>query len=1269
MFKIPEIIFRYFSFCLSLVAALSISIQAAKPLEGSLGKSKEHFLENKGQIHYSDGKPADNVCFVLDRGETKIFILRDGGIAYQTERKHYPKGFDAMWKPNMGFQNPYHLDSLMQLVQTETYRMDMKLLGANLKAEIIKEGKSLDYIHYYNHNVLQVHHYERLLFKEIYPGIDWIIYTTEQGFKYDFLVKPGANVGQIKMLFTGQEELKLDRQGNLLHRNRLARFIEEKPVSYQGKRDIQTNFILKDSIVEFEVSNYDKTQPLTIDPNRIWGTYYGGIGDDFAQKSVTSGNKVYVSGYSSSSSGIAHNGHQITIGGGYDAFLLVLNFQGQRLWASYYGGPNDDYGKSVAVDALGNIFLAGYTRSATGIGFGNTSAPNQISPGQYDAFLAKFDSNGNRLWGTYFGELAGDYGNHCAVDLQGNVYLTGSVQASSYPQWIALNGFQNSYGGGTDAFLAKFNSNGIKIWGTFYGGSNYDEGINLRVDGNSFLYLVGTTGSSNNIASANPQSIYSGSFDGFIVKFNLNGGRIWGRYYGGIGNDRINGVDIDALGNIYICGYTYSGGLGHLGYQNNVGGGLDGIFAKFNSSGTILWSSYLGGPQADNLTAIKITPNNNLMVTGTFSSSGLALNGSQSTLNGVYDSYIAKFNANCQVQWSSYFGGASNEGATDICLSGDSVHFVIGYTNSSDVIPLKGHQMVYSGNADAFIAKFKSCPTLNLNLGSPSSYCIGDTIILSSQGASIYAWTGPAGFSSNLSQPSILNAQLGMTGYYKIEATDAFGCQSKDSVLVVVHPLPLVTITGPASYCEGDTIQLLGQGAINYSWTLPSGSSIPTDSLTILNSLASNSGTVILFGTDSNQCSNTDSLAIIVTPYPNAQVNNIGSICPGASFTLLGGGGTHFLWSGPNGFSSSISNPTLANVSQINAGIYQVIVSQGIGCSDTAFVPVFLHTNPVITATNTGPYCSGDSIQAFSSGAQNYSWSGPNGFAASGSSIVIPQSQPIDSGEYYVIGTDSNGCSDTTSTQILVVANPIVQINSSLDEEFCQGLSTLLQATGAQNYTWNTGQANPSIWVQQSGTYNCIGIDSNGCSSLSNSVNINVVPLPYWLTPPQNLVELPGQTATLVAIAANANFYQWESLISGFFQPLQDTGQYSGTQTQVLSVANLNTHNHGQQFRCIASNNLCQDSSSVAALFLSGNQSNEKESSSSHVYPNPATTLLHLKISLASPFNYTVKDQLGRLVLKSISQNQEFSISIETWPTGWYTFTAGDINILFGKIN
>ena len=1262
MFKIPEIIFRYFSFCLSLVAALSISIQAAKPLEGSLGKSKEHFLENKGQINYSDGKPADNVCFVLDRGETKIFILRDGGIAYQTERKHYPKGFDAMWKPNMGFQNPYHLDSMMQLVQTETYRMDMKLLGANLKAEIIKAGESLDYIHYYNHNVLQVHHYERLLFKEIYPGIDWIIYTTEQGFKYDFLVKPGANVGQIKMQFTGQEELKLDRQGNLLHGNRLARFIEEKPVSYQGKRDIQTNFILKDSIVEFEVSNYDKTQPLTIDPNRIWGSYYGGENWDaiFSLKADTLG-FIYCTGITQSNLNISNLGFQQYQGGALDAFIFKIDSNGIKVWGSYFGGLKDDIALKICLDKALNLIVCGYTSSSNAI---FTNGFQQNLNGNFDGFVLKTTNSGQLLWSTYIGGNGLDQCSSISTDSFDNIYVVG---VGSNP--LPYN--QNLPGGSQDGFISKLDSNGNPIWSRFFGGAASDALRDVICDSNGDVLVAGFSSSNNNISLNGYQPTLSGNIDAALAKYSTFGNPIWSTYYGGMNDEFGYSIAVDNSNNVYLCGESNSTnipGTNVNSYQSSNTSNPAGFIVNFGGTGQPIWASFVGGNSVQlRLNSIKVYGQSVLIAGEVVSNDNL--NGWQGSFGGGIDGFIGKFSTQGLYSWSSYYGGQGDDTIYEIESFNNSFIYSAGATQSLSNITSDTSNNFLSGIADAFIAKFKSCPTLNLNLGSPSSYCIGDTIFLSSQGASIYAWTGPAGFSSNLSQPSILNAQLGMTGYYKIEATDAFGCQSKDSVLVIVHPLPLVAITGPASYCEGDTIQLLGQGAINYSWTLPSGSSIPTDSLTILNSLASNSGTVILFGTDSNQCSNTDSLAIIVTPYPNAQVNNIGSICPGASFTLLAEGGTHFLWSGPNGFSSSISNPTLANVSQINAGIYQVIVSQGIGCSDTAFVPVFLHTNPVITATNTGPYCSGDSIQAFSSGAHNYSWSGPNGFAASGSSIVIPQSQPIDSGEYYVIGTDSNGCSDTTSTQILVVANPIVQINSSLDEEFCQGLSTLLQATGAQNYTWNTGQVNPSIWVQQSGTYNCIGIDSNGCSSLSNSLLFNVVPVPSWLTPPQNLVELPGQTATLVAIAANANFYQWESLISGFFQPLQDTGQYSGTQTQVLSVANLNTHNHGQQFRCIASNNLCQDTSSVAVLFLSGNQSNEKELSSSLVYPNPATTLLHLKIPLATPFNYSVKDQLGRLVLKSISQNKDLSISIESWPTGWYTFTAGDINILFGKIN
>lgn len=1111
MFKFPEIIFRYFSFCLSLVAGLSVSIQAAKPLEGSLGKSKEHFLENKGQIHYSDGKPAENVCFVLDRGETKIFILRDGGIAYQTERKHYPKDFDAMWKPNMGFQNPYHLDSMMQLVQTETYRMDMKLLGANLKAEIIKAGESLDYIHYYNHNVLQVHHYERLLFKEIYPGIDWIIYTTEQGFKYDFLVKPGANPGLIKMLFSGQEELKLDRQGNLLHGNRLGRFIEEKPVSYQGNRKIQTDFILKDSIVEFGVSAYDKTQSLTIDPNRIWGTYYGGVGTDyFLGIDSDSSNFLYATGISNSQSNISHLGHQLTYGGGYqDAIVVKFDQYGNRIWATYFGGTNSDGGICIAVDSLGGFAISGFTNSLNGIafnGFQNNYA------GADDCFVSKFKSDGTLIWSTYFGGGLWDAPTKIVLDLNSHVILVGKTESQN---GIGYNGFQNIHGGQTDGFIVKFDSVGNRLWSSYFGNSG-NESINcITIDSENNILLGGNTTSSTGIAFNSFQNSYSGyGQDGFILKLSPIGYPLWCSYVGGNGIDEISSILTDELDHIYICGTTNSTNeIAQNGFQNNLNGGFDAFIKKYASNSFKLKGTYFGSTADERYSIINIDQEKSIFLTGaTNSQNNLSFNGFQQNFGGSYDSFILKLDSAFQLKWSSYYGGTFIDYCFDHVVFGKKL-FLVGMTDSHNQIAYNGHQNNYFGAFDGFIAAFNTCDS------------------------------------------------------------------------------PVIEVTGPTIICTNETAYLHINSGTTFHWLLPDGTSY-------------------------------------------------------------------------NGQTLALQNPTL----NLN-GNYSVLVTNIQGCEVVLNHSLQILPNPSLLISNFGPYCSGDSIQAFSSGAHNYSWSGPNGFAASGSSIVIPQSQPIDSGEYYVIGTDSNGCSDTTSTQILVVANPIVQINSSLEEEFCQGLSTLLQATGAQNYTWNTGQVNPSIWVQQSGTYNCIGIDSNGCSSLSNFLFFNVVPVPSWLTPPQNLVELPGQTATLVAIAANANFYQWESLISGFFQPLQDTGQYSGTQTQVLSVANLNTHNHGQQFRCIASNNLCQDTSPVAVLFLSGNQSNEKETSSSLVYPNPATTLLHLKIPLATPFNYSVKDQLGRLVLKSISQNKDFSISIEFWPTGWYTFSAGEINILFGKTN
>jgi hypothetical protein len=179
-----------------------------------------------------------------------------------------------------------------------------------------------------------------------------------------------------------------------------------------------------------------------------------------------------------------------------------------------------------------------------------------------------------------------------------------------------------------------------------------------------------------------------------------------------------------------------------------------------------------------------------------------------------------------------------------------------------------------------------------------------------------------------------------------------------------------------------------------------------------------------------------------------------------------------------------------------------------------------------------------------------------------------------------------------------------VQISHLLPLEFCQGEGTWLQASGANSYEWNTGDTSSVLWINQSGLFNFTGLDTNGCISNSSSLSTSVVPVPIWLTQPQNLIEQVGQTATLVAAAANAQSYQWESFISGAFQPLQDTGQYWGSQSQTLLVTNLNTINHNQQFRCIAYNSMCQDTSSVGTIYISGFQSFENKEPTNLAFPN-----------------------------------------------------------------
>jgi hypothetical protein len=456
---------------------------------------------------------------------------------------------------------------------------------------------------------------------------------------------------------------------------------------------------------------------------RAWGTYYTGTGqvwpngEDRGSSCITdAAGNVYMVGFTSSNSDIAttgahqtvHAGGPITFGtGGYDAFLVKFNSSGVRQWATYYGGSENDKGISCALDASGNVYMIGSTSSASGIA---TAGAHETTVN--DGFLVKFNSSGVRQWGTYIEGTS----NACNTDASGNIYIVGLTNSTS---GIATAGaHQTVMSGSGDAFLVKFNSSGVKQWGTYFGGpytlaSGMETGLSCATDALGNVYMTGHTPSTSGIATAGAhQTIYGGSStDAFLVKFNSSGVIQWGTYYGGEGVDIGYSCATDASGNVYMAGDAQqqnlpASGISTIGaHQSAYGGGYsDGFLVKFDSNGLRQWGTYYGGSLLDVSFSCATDASGNLYMSGnTQSNSGIATTGAhQTTIN---DAFLVCFNSSGVRQSGTYYGGIKNVCTTD--ASGNV--YMTGYTQSNSGIATTGaHQAVNgnSGYSDAFLVKF-----------------------------------------------------------------------------------------------------------------------------------------------------------------------------------------------------------------------------------------------------------------------------------------------------------------------------------------------------------------------------------------------------------------------------------------------------------------------------------------------------------------------------------------------------------------------------------
>jgi Beta-propeller repeat len=388
----------------------------------------------------------------------------------------------------------------------------------------------------------------------------------------------------------------------------------------------------------------------------VYCTYLGGSDGDFGIGiAVDSSGNAYVTGATASTNfPVTFGSFQTTFGGGgpQHGFVAKLNPFGTALvYSTYLGGNSGDYGNGIAVDSSGSAYVTGFTDSTNFPGTSSSLIQHALH-GFNDAFVTKINPGGTALmYSTYLGGTSQEIPGSIAVDSSGSAYVTGTTYSTDFP--VTPGSIQTTFGGGSDAFVAKLNPLGTAlVYSTYLGGSSYDLGYGIAVDSSGNAYVAGDTESINftGAGSSPIQSSLSGSDDAFVAKLNATGtALVYSTYLGGSGADGAVGIALDSSGNAYVTGITFSTdfpGASLSAIQPTNGGAGDAFVAEINGTGTsLIYSTYLGGSGYDVGDGIAVDSSGNIYVFGrTFSANfpGASSSSIQPTYGGAGDAFVAK---------------------------------------------------------------------------------------------------------------------------------------------------------------------------------------------------------------------------------------------------------------------------------------------------------------------------------------------------------------------------------------------------------------------------------------------------------------------------------------------------------------------------------------------------------------------------------------------------------------------------------------------------
>lgn len=792
-------------------------------------------------------------------------------------------------------------------------------------------------------------------------------------------------------------------------------------------------------------------------------------------------------------------------------FHAVLHAQLQTSWSHSFGVSSVNTFRSLAQDASGNVYMAGYFNSTVDVD-PSGAVLNLTSNGLHDILIVKYSSTGSLVWAKSIGSTADDYAFGICLDGSDNVYVTGSFKGTvDFDPGAGTSNLNSGGSSNEGAFVLKLNSSGVYQWAAHFGAANNDRGYSIATDANGNVYSTGVfNGTVDFDPGAGTNNLTSTTPDVYISKLSSTGTFVYAKSFTSNGTWDVGyAIDVDATGNVYAAG-TFSGTIDlnpGAGTANFSSGQRDIYVVKLDVNGDYVNGFKIGGTYDDECFDICLT-SNAFYITGKFVSfvdfnpgSGT----SYGTFNGgASDAYVAKYDLSLNYQWVASLGGGGNEigYSIDVDAAGNVISSGSYGNNTSVVTDFAPGNVMYNVTSTGFTAT----DIYISKLSSSGSFIYARTwgsvnddypyAILADGSSNVYL----AGTINGLADcdPSSTSINIGASMNNSAFIVKYNGCTPPDNVTGII---------GDTLVCENDTVQLSVNpvsGATSYSWFYHTASGWTGSSTTNTINLVTTSMGITISAVANNSCGSSIPVSelIYVSNLPGATGPPVGpdTICSQDSAIYqvnFAPFAQNVIWQFPAGWNDNPVGMGITNrvFSGSTGGDIIVYGSNICGTSVPETLTVVVNERPTIFG-NDVTICFGDtaSLEASTNyGIVDWYTHDTSGMLLNSGPIFT--TSPLYNDTAFYLEANNQGCVNNPRFEIEVFVNPLPDLNITQN-----GSELTADQTGAtyqwldcnNNYASISGEIAQTFLPQVNGNY-AVLVNLNGCSDTSNCYLVNTV--------------------------------------------------------------------------------------------------------------------------------------------------------------------------------